>query len=120
MGADWGPVIVAVALFIFLSPGLLFQFPARFRVVEFGRILLQTHTFTKEIPSEITKKLQASFHSNTKKSYKGDYFSLTKNLHSHHNSFTLYHQSLQDLQSTSSSPSLPPNFTFNHLRHLRL
>ncbi|PNX68666.1 hypothetical protein L195_g056293, partial [Trifolium pratense] len=30
MGADWGPVIVAVALFILLSPGLLFQFPSRF------------------------------------------------------------------------------------------
>jgi hypothetical protein len=38
MGADWGPVIVAVALFIILSPGLLFQFPARSRVVEFGNM----------------------------------------------------------------------------------
>ncbi|KAK4282242.1 hypothetical protein QN277_013642 [Acacia crassicarpa] len=36
MGADWGPVVVAVALFIVLSPGLLFQLPARHRVVEFG------------------------------------------------------------------------------------
>ncbi|CAJ2669526.1 uncharacterized protein LOC123891408 [Trifolium pratense] len=38
MGADWGPVIVAVALFILLSPGLLFQFPSRFRCVEFGNM----------------------------------------------------------------------------------
>ncbi|KAL8038836.1 hypothetical protein ABFX02_11G133800 [Erythranthe guttata] len=36
--ADWGPVVVAVALFIFLSPGLLFQIPARTRVVEFGNM----------------------------------------------------------------------------------
>ncbi|KAF7801718.1 uncharacterized protein G2W53_040829 [Senna tora] len=36
MGADWAPVIIAVALFILLSPGLLFQLPARFRFVEFG------------------------------------------------------------------------------------
>ena len=35
---DWGPVIIAVALFILLSPGLLFQFPARYRVVEFGNM----------------------------------------------------------------------------------
>lgn len=38
MGADWGPVIVAVALFILLSPGLLFQIPSRYRVVEFGNM----------------------------------------------------------------------------------
>lgn len=38
MGADWGPVVVAVALFIVLSPGLLFQLPARNRVVEFGNM----------------------------------------------------------------------------------
>ncbi|CAN1154036.1 hypothetical protein LINPERPRIM_LOCUS15081 [Linum perenne] len=38
MGADWGPVIVAVALFILLSPGLLFQLPARTRVMEFGNL----------------------------------------------------------------------------------
>lgn len=38
MGADWGPVIVAVALFILLSPGLLFQVPARYRFVEFGNM----------------------------------------------------------------------------------
>ncbi|KAL5717510.1 hypothetical protein ACHQM5_010497 [Ranunculus cassubicifolius] len=36
MSADWGPVVVAVVLFILLSPGLLFQLPARSKVVEFG------------------------------------------------------------------------------------
>ncbi|XP_054807807.1 uncharacterized protein LOC129310024 [Prosopis cineraria] len=34
--ADWGPVVIAVVLFILLSPGLLFQFPARGRIVAFG------------------------------------------------------------------------------------
>ncbi|RRT51882.1 hypothetical protein BHE74_00055553 [Ensete ventricosum] len=38
MSTDWGPVIVAVILFILLSPGLLFQLPARTRVVEFGNM----------------------------------------------------------------------------------
>ncbi|KAK9669898.1 hypothetical protein RND81_13G162200 [Saponaria officinalis] len=38
MMVDWGPVVVAVALFILLSPGLLFQVPARARVVEFGNM----------------------------------------------------------------------------------
>ncbi|MCD9646318.1 hypothetical protein HAX54_036084 [Datura stramonium] len=38
MVADWGPVVVAVAMFILLSPGLLFQLPARTRVIEFGNI----------------------------------------------------------------------------------
>ncbi|KAK8475163.1 hypothetical protein V6N13_111760 [Hibiscus sabdariffa] len=33
---DWGPVFVAVTLFIVLSPGLLFQIPAKSRFVEFG------------------------------------------------------------------------------------
>ncbi|CAL5368573.1 unnamed protein product [Camellia sinensis] len=35
---DWGPVVVAVVMFILLSPGLLFQLPARARVVEFGNM----------------------------------------------------------------------------------
>ncbi|KAL0903682.1 hypothetical protein M5K25_028080 [Dendrobium thyrsiflorum] len=35
---DWGPVIVATILFIMLSPGLLFQLPARARVIEFGNM----------------------------------------------------------------------------------
>ncbi|KAI4350498.1 hypothetical protein L6164_004949 [Bauhinia variegata] len=38
MTVDWGPVVVAVALFILLSPGLLFQLPARHKVVEFGNM----------------------------------------------------------------------------------
>lgn len=38
MSTDWGTVIVAVTLFLLLSPGLLFQIPARTRVVEFGNM----------------------------------------------------------------------------------
>ncbi|XP_059641552.1 uncharacterized protein LOC132283590 [Cornus florida] len=38
MGADWGPAVVAVVMFILLSPGLLFQLPARTRVIEFGNM----------------------------------------------------------------------------------
>ncbi|KAH7845717.1 hypothetical protein Vadar_005160 [Vaccinium darrowii] len=38
MVVDWGPMVVAVAMFILLSPGLLFQVPARARVVEFGNM----------------------------------------------------------------------------------
>ncbi|XP_078156132.1 uncharacterized protein LOC144551905 [Carex rostrata] len=38
MSTDWGPVIVAVILFILLSPGLLFQVPARTRIIEFGNM----------------------------------------------------------------------------------
>ncbi|KAK9188670.1 hypothetical protein WN944_020075 [Citrus x changshan-huyou] len=34
--SDWGPVFVAVILFVLLSPGLLFQVPGRHRCVEFG------------------------------------------------------------------------------------
>ncbi|CAN6895908.1 unnamed protein product [Brassica oleracea] len=37
-GADWGPVAVAVVLFVVLSPGLLFQLPARRRVLECGNM----------------------------------------------------------------------------------
>lgn len=36
--ADWGPVIIAVVLFVLLTPGLLFQVPGRNRVVEFGNM----------------------------------------------------------------------------------
>ncbi|MBA0757193.1 hypothetical protein Gotri_020303 [Gossypium trilobum] len=36
--ADWGPVIVATVLFVLLSPGLLFQVPAKNKVVEFGNM----------------------------------------------------------------------------------
>ncbi|KAL4392876.1 hypothetical protein HN51_038426 [Arachis hypogaea] len=38
MSADWGPVVMAVVLFVLLSPGLLFQLPAKGRVVEFGNM----------------------------------------------------------------------------------
>ncbi|GKV13705.1 hypothetical protein SLEP1_g24692 [Rubroshorea leprosula] len=38
MPADWGPVLVATVLFVLLSPGLLFQIPAKGRVVEFGKM----------------------------------------------------------------------------------
>ncbi|XP_074309143.1 uncharacterized protein LOC141643747 [Silene latifolia] len=34
--ADWGPVFVAVVLFIILTPGLLVTIPGRNRVVEFS------------------------------------------------------------------------------------
>ncbi|XP_065879817.1 uncharacterized protein [Euphorbia lathyris] len=33
--ADWGPVVIAVILFVVLSPGVLFQLPGKSRVVEF-------------------------------------------------------------------------------------
>ncbi|KAG2327899.1 hypothetical protein Bca4012_036938 [Brassica carinata] len=36
--ADWGPVVVAVILFVLLTPGLLFQIPGRGRIVEFGNM----------------------------------------------------------------------------------
>ncbi|XXG78467.1 hypothetical protein AAC387_Pa08g2407 [Persea americana] len=34
--ADWGPVVIAVVLFVLLTPGLLFQLPGKSRVVEFN------------------------------------------------------------------------------------
>ncbi|KAL5581386.1 hypothetical protein UlMin_013828 [Ulmus minor] len=34
--SDWGPVFVAVVLFILLTPGLLIQIPGKSRMVEFG------------------------------------------------------------------------------------
>ncbi|XP_061338726.1 uncharacterized protein LOC133285501 [Gastrolobium bilobum] len=33
---NWGPVVVAVVLFVLLTPGLLFQVPGRSRCLEFG------------------------------------------------------------------------------------
>ncbi|KAK4357641.1 hypothetical protein RND71_023251 [Anisodus tanguticus] len=36
--SDWGPILMAVVLFVLLSPGLLFQLPGRQRVVEFGNM----------------------------------------------------------------------------------
>ncbi|XP_072979553.1 uncharacterized protein [Typha angustifolia] len=35
---DWGPVVVAVALFVLLTPGLFFQIPGTSGVVEFGNM----------------------------------------------------------------------------------
>ncbi|WOL14449.1 hypothetical protein Cni_G23229 [Canna indica] len=35
---DWGPVAVAVVLFVALSPGVLFQMPGNQRAVEFGSL----------------------------------------------------------------------------------
>ncbi|KAL9343386.1 hypothetical protein Peur_063817 [Populus x canadensis] len=32
---DWGPVAVALVLFVLLTPGLLFQLPGNSRVIEF-------------------------------------------------------------------------------------
>ncbi|XP_022972134.1 uncharacterized protein LOC111470766 [Cucurbita maxima] len=34
--ADWGPVLVAVILFILLSPGLLFQVHGADKFIQFG------------------------------------------------------------------------------------
>ncbi|KAM3369643.1 hypothetical protein ACQJBY_017509 [Aegilops geniculata] len=34
--ADWAPVFVGLALFVLLSPGLLFQIPGKGRIVDFG------------------------------------------------------------------------------------
>ncbi|KAK8653225.1 hypothetical protein V6N13_127235 [Hibiscus sabdariffa] len=34
--SDWGPIFVAVVLFILLTPGLLIQVPGRSRCIEFG------------------------------------------------------------------------------------
>nr|XP_008341294.2 uncharacterized protein LOC103404184 [Malus domestica] len=34
--SDWGPVFIAVVLFILLTPGLLIQMPGKSRFVEFG------------------------------------------------------------------------------------
>lgn len=36
--ADWGPVVIAVVLFVLLSPGLLFQLPGNHRIVDFGNM----------------------------------------------------------------------------------
>ncbi|TVU18451.1 hypothetical protein EJB05_34552, partial [Eragrostis curvula] len=33
---DWAPVFISFVLFILLSPGLLFQMPAKSRLVAFG------------------------------------------------------------------------------------
>jgi hypothetical protein len=33
---DWAPVFISLVLFILLSPGLLFQMPAKSRLIAFG------------------------------------------------------------------------------------
>ncbi|KAL6874354.1 hypothetical protein ACP4OV_013374 [Aristida adscensionis] len=35
---DWAPVVVGVALFVLLSPGLLFELPGLHRWVDFGSL----------------------------------------------------------------------------------
>ncbi|TVU14043.1 hypothetical protein EJB05_37488, partial [Eragrostis curvula] len=35
---DWAPVVVGVALFLLLSPGLLFELPGTHRWVDFGSL----------------------------------------------------------------------------------
>jgi hypothetical protein len=35
---DWAPVVVGVALFVLLSPGLLFELPGTHRLVDFGSL----------------------------------------------------------------------------------
>ncbi|OAY69529.1 uncharacterized protein LOC109719128 [Ananas comosus] len=57
--SDWGPVFVAVILFVLLSPGLLFQIPGKGRVVEFGT--LQTSGLSIIIHSIIFFALVAIF-----------------------------------------------------------
>ncbi|KAK0591248.1 hypothetical protein LWI29_037466 [Acer saccharum] len=36
--ADWGPVVIAVVLFVLLTPGLLFQLPGSGRIVGLGNM----------------------------------------------------------------------------------
>ncbi|KAI3847885.1 hypothetical protein MKW92_052367 [Papaver armeniacum] len=48
--ADWGPVVIAVLLFVLLSPGLLFQIPSKENLVGFATmktsgISIFIHTF---------------------------------------------------------------------------
>ncbi|KAI3976023.1 hypothetical protein MKX01_016706 [Papaver californicum] len=48
--ADWGPVVIAVLVFVLLSPGLLFQIPSKEQLVEFGNmktsgLSILIHTF---------------------------------------------------------------------------
>ncbi|RRT59095.1 hypothetical protein BHE74_00034498 [Ensete ventricosum] len=57
--ADWGPVFVAVVLFVLLSPGLLFQIPSKGKVVEFGT--LQTSSVAVFIHSILFLALAAVF-----------------------------------------------------------
>ncbi|XVE84170.1 hypothetical protein DITRI_Ditri16bG0148300 [Diplodiscus trichospermus] len=56
MSADWGPVIIAVVLFILLSPGLLFQLPARTRVIEFGNLCTSGIAILKQANTKINRE----------------------------------------------------------------
>jgi hypothetical protein len=38
MMSDWDPVVIAVVLFVLLSPGLLMQLPGKHHLVEFGNM----------------------------------------------------------------------------------
>ncbi|KAF3492586.1 hypothetical protein DY000_02055555 [Brassica cretica] len=49
--ADWGPVVIAVILFVLLTPGLLFQIPARGRIVEFGNMQTSGASILSSTPS---------------------------------------------------------------------
>ncbi|PIN20776.1 hypothetical protein CDL12_06544 [Handroanthus impetiginosus] len=50
--SDWGPVLVAVVLFVLLAPGLLIQIPGRNRVIEFGSF----HTSAASMEGELNGK----------------------------------------------------------------
>ncbi|TKW25401.1 hypothetical protein SEVIR_3G117201v4 [Setaria viridis] len=57
--SDWGPVVIAVVLFVLLSPGLLFQLPGRCHFVDFGN--LQTSAVSILVHSIIYFALIAIF-----------------------------------------------------------
>ncbi|XP_072999731.1 uncharacterized protein [Typha latifolia] len=57
--SDWGPVFVAVILFVLLTPGLLIQIPGKNKVVEFGT--MQTSSVSIFIHSIIYFALIAIF-----------------------------------------------------------
>ncbi|KAK3035889.1 hypothetical protein RJ639_033026 [Escallonia herrerae] len=62
--ADWGPVVIAVVLFVLLTPGLLCQIPGKGRVVEFGckhetlSLAKQTSSFTSGIMGKTATQKQ--------------------------------------------------------------
>ncbi|THU53774.1 uncharacterized protein LOC135651122 [Musa acuminata AAA Group] len=57
--ADWGPVFMAVILFVLLTPGLVFQAPGKSRLIEFGN--LQTSGISIVVHSIIYFALVAVF-----------------------------------------------------------
>ncbi|XWS40576.1 hypothetical protein CRYUN_Cryun17cG0007700 [Craigia yunnanensis] len=46
MSGDWGPVVVAVVLFVLCSPGLLCQLPGNKRAVEFANFHISIFVHT--------------------------------------------------------------------------